>query len=143
MMKEEINKLSPSLEDYLKEIYVLNQDAQEVRVTDIARERGISKPSVNRAMNTLKEMQLLEHEHYGTITLTDSGMEMAKNILDNYKVIYRFLTDILGVDDQTAAVEAHLMEHSISKGTRKKLKKLSKKIMDKKTSDKKITDKKK
>lgn len=142
-MKEETNKLSPSLEDYLKEIYVLNQDAQEVRVTDIARERGISKPSVNRAMNTLKEMQLLEHEHYGTITLTESGLETAKNILDNYKVIYRFLTDILGVDEQTAACEAHLMEHGISKGTRKKLKKLSKKIMDKKASDKKIADKKK
>lgn len=136
-MKEEVNRLSASLEDYLKEIYMLNQIAQEVRVTDIARELGISKPSVNRAMNTLKEMQLLEHEHYGTITLTDAGMETAKNILDTYKVIYRFLTEVLGVDDQTAAREAHMMEHDISKGTRKKLKKFTKKVTDKKISDKK------
>ena len=136
-MKEGTTKLSPSLEDYLKEIYVLNQDAQEVRVTDIARELGISKPSVNRAMNTLKEMQLLEHEHYGTITLTDSGMEMAKNILDTYKVIYKFLTEVLGVDEQTADAEAHLMEHDISKSTRKKIKKLTKKVTDKKIADKK------
>lgn len=136
-MKEEINRLSASLEDYLKEIYMLNQDAQEVRVTDIARELGISKPSVNRAMNTLKDMQLLEHEHYGTIKLTDTGMETARNILDTYKVIYKFLTEVLGVDEQTAAREAHLMEHDISKSTRKKIKKLTKKVLDKKISEKK------
>ena len=52
-MKEETTRLSASLEDYLKEIYLLNLEGQEVRVTDIARSLGISKPSVNRAMNTL------------------------------------------------------------------------------------------
>ena len=74
-MKEETTRLSASLEDYLKEIYLLNLEGQEVRVTDIARSLGISKPSVNRAMNTLKELQLLEHEHYGKIILTESGSE--------------------------------------------------------------------
>ena len=91
-MKEETTRLSASLEDYLKEIYLLNLEGQEVRVTDIARSLGISKPSVNRAMNTLKELQLLEHEHYGKIILTESGSDMAKNILDTNKIIYRFLT---------------------------------------------------
>ena len=124
-MKEETTRLSASLEDYLKEIYLLNLEGQEVRVTDIARSLGISKPSVNRAMNTLKELQLLEHEHYG------------KNILDTNKIIYRFLTEILDVDEQTAIAEADLMEHDISKGTRKKLKKFIKKSADKKSADKK------
>ena len=71
-MKEETTRLSASLEDYLKEIYLLNLEGQEVRITDIARSLGISKPSVNRAMNTLKELELLEHEHYGKITLTQA-----------------------------------------------------------------------
>ena len=134
-MKEETTRLSASLEDYLKEIYLLNLEGQEVRVTDIARSLGISKPSVNRAMNTLKE--LLEHEHYGKIILTESGSDMAKNILDTNKIIYRFLTEILDVDEQTAIAEADLMEHDISKGTRKKLKKFIKKSADKKSADKK------
>lgn len=125
-MKEEAARLSASLEDYLKEIYLLHQESKEVRVTDIAKRLGISKPSVNRAMNTLKEMNLLEHEHYGTIVLTESGIEIAKNILDTYKVLYKFLTEILGVDEETAANEAHQMEHAIGKSTRKKLKKLIK-----------------
>ena len=58
-MKEETTRLSASLEDYLKEIYLLNLEGQEVRVTDIARSLGISKPSVNRAMNTLKNFSCL------------------------------------------------------------------------------------
>lgn len=126
-MNEEADRLSASLEDYLKEIYLLNQISEEVRVTDIAKELGISKPSVNRAMNTLKEMELLEHEHYGTITLTEAGTAAARNILDTYKVVYKFLTETLGTDENTAAAEAHLIEHAISRGTRKRLKKLTKK----------------
>ena len=42
-MKEETTRLSASLEDYLKEIYLLNLEGQEVRITDIARSLGISK----------------------------------------------------------------------------------------------------
>ncbi len=136
-MKEETNRLSASLEDYLKEIYLLNLEGQDVRVTDIARSLGISKPSVNRAMNTLKELQLLEHEHYGKIILTESGREMAKGILDTNKIVYRFLTEVLDVDEQTALAEADLMEHAIGKGTRKKLKKFIKKSTEKKSADKK------
>ena len=120
-MKEETTRLSASLEDYLKEIYLLNLEGQEVRITDIARSLGISKPSVNRAMNTL----------------TDAGRDTAKNILDTNKIVYRFLTEILDVDEQTALAEADLMEHDISKGTRKKLKKFIKKSTDKKSADKK------
>ena len=85
----------------------------------------------------VKELELLEHEHYGKITLTDAGRDTAKNILDTNKIVYRFLTEILDVDEQTALAEADLMEHDISKGTRKKLKKFIKKSTDKKSADKK------
>lgn len=136
-MKEETIRLSASLEDYLKEIYLLNLEGHEVRVTDIAHSLNISKPSVNRAMNTLKELQLLEHEHYGKIILTENGRDMAKNILDTNKIIYRFLTEILDVDEQTALTESDLMEHAMGKSTRKKLKKFIKKSADKKSADKK------
>lgn len=61
-MKEK-GGLSSSQEDYLKQIYVLAQRSEEVRVTDIAKLLEISKPSVNRAMNTLKEQGYIEHEH--------------------------------------------------------------------------------
>jgi len=121
------NGLSSSMEDYLREIYVLTQKNDEVRVTDIAQLLGISKPSVNRAMNTLKEQGYIEHEHYGTIKLTKAGAEAGKSVYDTYKIVYKFLTDVLEVRPADAEEEAHLLEHDISKGTRKKLKKFMKK----------------
>ncbi len=121
------NGLSSSMEDYLREIYVLTQKNDEVRVTDIAQLLGISKPSVNRAMNTLKDQGYIEHEHYGTIKLTKAGAEAGKSVYDTYKIVYKFLTDVLEVRPSDAEEEAHLLEHDISKGTRKKLKKFMKK----------------
>ena len=121
------NGLSSSMEDYLREIYVLTQKNDEVRVTDIAQLLGISKPSVNRAMNTLKEQGYIEHENYGTIKLTKAGAEASKSVYDTYKIVYKFLTDVLEVRPSDAEEEAHLLEHDISKGTRKKLKKFMKK----------------
>ena len=50
-----MTKLSSSQEDYLKEIYLMYMRGQEIRVTDIAVTLGISKPSVNKAINSLKE----------------------------------------------------------------------------------------
>ncbi len=133
LMNKEIFKtqaLSASLEDYLKEIYVLSLDGQEVRVTDLAKCLGLTKPSVNRAIYTLRDHGLLTHEHYGRISLTDDGRKAAKRIYENYKVLYRFLTEVLGVDMETADKEAHLMEHALSKDTRKRLKKhIKNKIM--------------
>ena len=40
--------------------------------------------------------------------------------METNKVIYRFLTEVLGVESSVAYDEAHCMEHGISKGTRKK-----------------------
>ena len=94
-MKEETTRLSASLEDYLKEIYLLNLEGQEVRITDIARSLGISKPSVNRAMNTLKELELLEHEHYGKITLTDEEREQVEH---SAEVLKNFIDDVMKED---------------------------------------------
>ena len=119
--------LSSSMEDYLREIYVLALKSEEVRVTDVAKVLGISKPSVNRAMNGLKEQGSIEHEHYGSIRLTEEGLQAGKNIYDTYKVVYKFLTDILDIPPSDAEIEAHLLEHDISKNTRKKLKKFMKK----------------
>lgn len=119
--------LTPSLEDYVKIIYTLSQKQAVVRVTDVAAALNLTKPSVNRAMNTLKTMELLEHEHYGTLKLTPQGEAAAQEIIERYKVAYGFLKDVLGVRKETAKAEAHQMEHILSRETIKKLKKYVKK----------------
>ncbi|WP_310605206.1 metal-dependent transcriptional regulator [Anaerosporobacter sp.] len=119
--------LTASQEDYLKQIYLLEQEQGEVRVTDVAKYLGLSKPSVNRAINMLKEGEYIEHEHYGTVKLTPKGEKTANNILESYKVVRKFFIEVLEVDEKTAEAEADLIEHNISKSTRKKWKKFLKK----------------
>lgn len=123
-----MDRLSSSQEDYLKEIYLMSLKGQEIRVTDIALKLGISKPSVNKAMNLLKTMGYISHEHYGSIELTQQGQVLGKEIAENYKIVCRFLVEILGVSQECAAEEAHGIEHAISRGTRKKMKKYMKKV---------------
>lgn len=125
---KETKKLTISMEDYLKEIYLIELENQQIRVTDVAGILGISKASVNKAINALKTMGCISHEHYGPIELTDEGREVAKNIYDNYKVCRKFLTAVLGVPEDQAQQEAHIMEHALSKETRKRLKKFIKKL---------------
>lgn len=125
-MKEKYT-LTGSQEDYLKQIYILAREHEEVRVTDVAKYLGLSKPSVNRAINTLKEDGFIVHEHYGTVKLTPKGEKAANNIYESYKVIRKFLIEVLEVDEETANLEADLMEHHLSKSTRKKWKKYLKK----------------
>ena len=62
---------SNSIEEYLKTIYVLEQETGQVRVTDIATKRGCSKPSVNRALKVLDRQGFLQYEAYGKIHLTE------------------------------------------------------------------------
>ncbi len=114
-------KISSSLEDYLEAIYILQESYGGTRVTDIADFLGVSKPSVNRAVSTLKESGLLEHETYGAIKLTSDGRNHAAMVLQRHRLIKQFLSKTLGVDDIIAERDACRMEHVISPQTIQKL----------------------
>ncbi len=123
-------KLSNSLEEYLKTIYILKNTEKQVRVTDIAKKLKISKPSVNRALNNLKDLELIEYEAYGDIVLTKAGDELAKDIIKRYSTLKLFLTEVLEIDKDVAEDEAKAMKHAISEDTVKKLENYINKILD-------------
>lgn len=112
-----MNNVSKSLEEYLKTIYVLKQKNGNVRVTDIADQMNCSKPSVNKAINNLKERKLLNYETYGTIEMTGEGESLAKKILETYDIVFLFLKDVLGMENDKAKQEAENMKLSMSDET--------------------------
>lgn len=123
-------KLTNSQEEYLKTIYVLEKSSGKIRVTDIAKKLKITKPSVNRAIKNLRDLDLVEYEVYGDINLTYQGEEKAKEIIKKHDIIKMFLVDILDVDEKDAEEEAKSMKHAMSPDTTKKLEKYISKIMD-------------
>ncbi len=113
--------ISKSLEEYLKTMYILKQQNGNIRVTDIAEKMNCSKPSVNKAINNLKENGLINYESYGAIELTENGEDLAKKILETYDIVFVFLKDVLELEPKKAEMEAEKMKLSMSDETINKL----------------------
>lgn len=113
--------LSPSSEDYLQSIFILNKEKSVVRVKDISAALGVSMPSVNQALSLLKEQKFIQHESYGYVELTKKGKEAGEKIYNRHEVLFKFLNEILGVSKKVAEEETCRVEHYISKNTLEKL----------------------
>ncbi len=111
-----------SEEDYLRAIYELDSGTGMVRSVDVASALGVSKPSVNKALAVLEEEGHISRLRYGPIQLTHKGKINGKRLRDRYLAVQAFLVEKLGIDPETAAEEAHKMEHALSKDTVTKLK---------------------
>lgn len=98
--------ISSSLEEYLKTIYVLKKQGQDIKVTTIANRMNCTKPSVNKAIRNLKANEMLDYEAYGEIRLTNKGEALAKKVLEAYDIVYVFLTEILEIPKEEAKEEA-------------------------------------
>ena len=99
-----------SAEDYLESILILQERRGQVRSIDIVNELGYSKPSVSIAMKKLRESGYISMAADGTITLNDSGMEIASRIYSRHKTITR-LFERMGVSSEQAAIDASKVQH--------------------------------
>jgi DtxR family Mn-dependent transcriptional regulator len=117
-------QLSQSREDYLETIYELIEANTVARVKDIAEKLNVRKPSVHCAINELKKHGLVEQEPYGYVTLTESGIIEAKEVLRRHVILREFLL-LLGVPLEVAERDACAMEHLLSPETYKAIGKFS------------------
>ena len=123
-------ELTKSLEEYVISIYILEEKKEKIRVTDIATEMLVTKPSVNRALKTLREKGIICFEPYKDITLTEEGREIAQNRLKKYDIVKIFLTEILGVDNKTAEEDSLKIKAAISEKTEEQLEKYMTKTLN-------------
>jgi DtxR family Mn-dependent transcriptional regulator len=114
-------RLSSSKEDYLEAIAILYKEKGFARVKDISRLLGVKNPSVTGALVTLERDDLVRHERYGYVELTERGERIARDIRRRHAVLRRFLTLILHIDPETAEEDSCRLEHSISTETIEKL----------------------
>lgn len=110
-----MEKLSQSLEDYLKAIVELGGTTkQSVRPSDIARKMGVSKTSVGKALTALRAHGLVDQPYYGEATPTEEGYAYGTAILKRHRYLTAFLAKAVGLPPETAKEEACMMEHAIS-----------------------------
>jgi len=122
-MEKEI-VLTDSMEDYLEAISVLNEKKKYVRVKDIAKHMEVKLPSVTEALKSLADRNLVNHERYEYVELTDQGTMFAQEIRHRHNTVLRFLMEVLDMDQETAEKDACGIEHAISPATMDRLLKL-------------------
>ena len=105
--------LAESGEMYLETIYVLTRHSTSVRSIDVAESMGYSKPSVSRAIGILKAGEYIEVDRSGFITLTEKGVRTAENLYERHTILTDLLVS-LGVNRETAVIDACKIEHVIS-----------------------------
>jgi len=113
--------LSHSMTHYLLTIHKLKEGRGYARVTDIAKDLGLTKGSVSTALNNLKRKGLVEEEEDSKfLILTNFGHEEVHKILGSRTLMYYFLRDFVGVSDETANKDACMVEHLFSAETMEK-----------------------
>ncbi len=107
--------LTPSLEDYLEEIYRFSLSLDTVRVTDISNRLKVALPSVTKALYRLRDESYINYERYGEIRLTDKGKEFGNYLVTRNQLLQEFLALICS--NCNFAAEAEAMEHYLSTAT--------------------------
>lgn len=123
------DSISASKQDYLETILDFSADSGQARSIDIARTLGVSRASVNKSLGALKESGLVEHEHYGDIRLTETGLRVARAVRARHNALKLFLVNVLGVGAETAERDACRMEHAVSRETAERLEEYLRKIL--------------
>ncbi|MBW2039274.1 MAG: metal-dependent transcriptional regulator [Deltaproteobacteria bacterium] len=113
--------LTPTMEDYLEAILLLEEEKKAVRVKDIAKNMDVKLPTVTSMLNTLMQRGLINHEKYEYVELTDKGLDLAKEVKRKHELLSSFLSNILGIDLKRAEEDACKMEHAVSPETMERL----------------------
>lgn len=100
-------------QEYVEIIYELQKNNKVARVKEIAGRRGVSCSSVSIALNLLKKKELIEHENYGLVELTEKGLQLGEELEERHRTIRNFFVNILNVEPEIAENDACKLEHLI------------------------------
>lgn len=119
-------EISSSLEDYIEAVYNIFVAENKVKAIDVSRRLNVSRASVTEALQKLEQLGLINYGHYGTISITDSGVKKAKEVIKKHEILSLFFEKVLGVNHEIAEETACKIEHVIGNEVFKKLEKHTK-----------------
>jgi DtxR family Mn-dependent transcriptional regulator len=104
-------------QEYVEVIRDLERANRVARVKDIAERRGVTRSSVSLVLNQLIKKELISHEQYGHVTLTENGQQLASILEQRHQILKDFLTRALGISEIVAENDACRFEHEVSEET--------------------------
>jgi DtxR family Mn-dependent transcriptional regulator len=105
---------SEAVQDYLKQIYLLQSAQGRATTSAIAERMEVSPASATAMVKKLSELGLAEHERYRGAVLTPAGERAAVEVVRHHRLLELYLTQALGVPWDRVHVEAERLEHVLS-----------------------------
>jgi DtxR family Mn-dependent transcriptional regulator len=106
--------LTDAIQDYLKELYKLQEDGGRVSVTALARQQRVSAASASAMVKKLAALDLVEHAPYKGVKLTRAGERVAIEVIRHHRLLELYLARTLGVHVDDVHDEADRLEHVLS-----------------------------
>jgi DtxR family manganese transport transcriptional regulator len=103
-------------QDYVEIILDLIEEDGEARLTDLAGRLGVAHPTVSKALRRLETEGLVSLRPYRAVRLTVQGHDLAVQCRVRHHTVAAFLV-ALGLDAETAELEAEGIEHHIGETT--------------------------
>lgn len=105
---------SRATEDYLKAIWSQNQAGNKVTTTSLAKYLGLAASTVSEAIKKLSQTELLVHDPYGSIRLTDKGQSIALDVIRRHRIVESFIHEEIEYAWDEVHDEAEVLEHVVS-----------------------------
>ena len=104
-----------SREDYLKQVFVLQQGRKDaVPMGELASAMDVAPASATGMVKSLTDRGLLHYEPYVGVSLTPNGERAALDVIRRHRLIEAFLVQTLGLDWSEVHEEAERLEHAVS-----------------------------
>ena len=104
---------TPSMEDYIEQIYLLIESKGYARVSDIAEALSVHPSSVTKMVKKLDKDGYLNYEKYRGLILTAKGKKIGKRLVYRHELLEQFL-GIIGVDEENIYQDVEGIEHHLS-----------------------------
>ena len=101
-------------EDYLRGLYILEEEKGQIKSIDLAHYLNVSKPSVSEMVRELNSEGLISYKRYSKLRFTSKGRKIAKKLTSKHRLIELFLKNILKISTRSIHQEAHRLEHAFS-----------------------------
>ncbi|MGM9922844.1 MAG: transcriptional regulator MntR [Bacillus sp. (in: firmicutes)] len=104
---------TPSMEDYIEQIYILIEEKGYARVSDIAENLSVHPSSVTKMVQKLDQEEYLIYEKYRGLILTPKGKKVGKRLVYRHELLENLLR-IIGVKEENIYRDVEGIEHHLS-----------------------------
>ncbi|OXS80222.1 transcriptional regulator MntR [Domibacillus enclensis] len=104
---------TPSMEDYIEQIYLLIDTKGYARVSDIAGALSVHPSSVTKMVQKLDKDEYLVYERYRGLMLTAKGQKIGQRLVERHDLLERFLS-VIGVKEEHIYEDVEGIEHHLS-----------------------------